>query len=544
MIKAAIFILKTTTIFAVVVRDCYAVQGNPNSKSCPVWSSYINDACECYNGVGEHLRCNDEGHIVGLKGCSCSTYNLSSSVTTIGYCLYGCSPFHGISFETPINISSINSTMCGSYKRNGTLCGTCHEGTYPAVYSFSMTCINCKHLTFSWITFLVWSLVPVTIFYMVIMLLSENLMSSKLSGYIIFSQSIASPFIVRLLLLKNSRFRTFYEILGAIYGIWNLDFLRTFSNGICLGTNSLVTLFLDIVIAIYPFILIIFTHKCINMYGENKIVTAMLKPIVKCTTKFKSRKVKTSIIDSIATFVYLINIKILNSCFDLLVPVNIYMLTDREIKNTSTRLFYDADIVYFGAAHKPYGITAAIVVIFFVLFPTLLLLVYPFKILQKLLNLLLSSRCQLFVRTFVESFNRCYKDGTKENEKDYRYFAAFPFIIRITMFLFYLMSPNRGVFVFVAVALTMYSLFLVISEPFKGQYKHLLDSYVLFNILLACCGVSYDMYSNSYPGYYHTQFYVSVFVFISLTSPGVYIVIHFLYYTVALHKQHVMQVQT
>ena len=80
-------------------------------------------------------------------------------------------------------------------------------------------------------------------------------------------------------------------------------------------------------------------HKYVNMYGENKIVTAMLKPIMKFDTKFKgSRKEKTSIIDSIATFVYLINIKILNSCFHLLMPVNIYKLTDREIKNSSTRL--------------------------------------------------------------------------------------------------------------------------------------------------------------------------------------------------------------
>ena len=485
MTKPAVFICKITIILGVL---SFAVQGNPSSKSCPVWSLYNSkyDKCECYRGIGEHLRCNEEGYIVGLKGCSCSTYNWSSSVTTIGNCLYGCNLFHGTVFKAPIYISSIKSTSCGSYKRNGTLCGTCHKETYPAVYSFSMDCIYCKHVIFNWITFLAWSLIPVTIFYMIIILLSVNLMSSKLSGYIIFSQSIASPFIVRVLLLEHtdiSHFRIFYQIFGAVYGIWNLDFLRTFSSGICLGTNSLVTLFLDIVIAIYPLCLIIFTHKCISIYGENKIVTAMLKPIVKYSKKFESRKIQTSIIDSIATFVYLINIKVLNSCFDLLMPVNIYKLTDREIKNTSTRLFYDADIVYFGAAHKPYGITAVIVLIFFVLLPTLLLLVYPFKLVQKLFNLILSPRCQLFIRTFVESFNQCYKDGTRENENDCRYFAAFPFIIRITLFLIYLISPNGEALLFGSIVFTTGSLFLVISEPFKDQYKHLLDSYILFNFL-------------------------------------------------------------
>ena len=539
MTKPAVMICRITIILGVL---SFAVQGNPNSTSCPVWSIYNAklDKCECYRGIGEYLRCNDEGYIVGLNGCSCSTYNWSSGVKTIGYCLYECSPFHGTSFETPLNISSINTTMCGSYKRNGTLCGTCQEETYPAVYSFSMTCINCKHFIFNWITFLVWSLLPVTIFYIIIMLLSANLMSSKLSGYIIFSQSISSPFIIRLLLLKDtsiSHFRIFYQIFGAIYGIWNLDFLRTFSNGICLGTNSLITLFLDIAIAIYPVCLIIFTHKCINMYGENKIVTVILKHFVKYIPKFRSRKIQTSIIDSFATFVYLANIKILNACFDLLMPVNIYKVTDREVKSTSTRLFYDADIVYFGADHKPYGITAFIVLSFFVLLPTLLLLVYPFKLVQKLLNLLLSSRWQLFVRTFVESFNRCYKDGTKENEKDCRYFAAFPFIIRITVFLVYLNSPNGGVLLFGSIILTVYSLSLVISQPFKDQYKHLLDSYILFNFLLAYFGVVYAIHSN-YSLHHHTLNIFDTFAVISLVIPGVYVVIHFLYIvTNTLHKR-------
>ena len=538
MAKLAVFII---LLFA-VMRNYFAVEEKLNGKSCPVWSSYNakKDRCECCRDIGKHLTCNDQGYIVRLKSCSCSTYNWSSSVTTIGYCLYGCKSFDGDSYEVTINISDIAATMCSAYKRNGTLCGTCRKETYPAIYSFSMDCIYCKHVIFSWIAFLVWSLIPVTVFYMIIMLLSANLMSSKLSGYILFSQSITSPFIVRIVLLQHtgiSRFRIVCKIFGAIYGIWNLDFLKTFSNGICLRTNSLVTLFLDIVIVIYPLCLIIFTHKFIYMYGENKIVTVVLKPIVKYITRFKrSIKTQTSLIDSVATFIYLVNIKILNSCFDLLMPVKIYMLTDREIKSTSTRLFYDADIVYFGAAHKPYGITALIVLIFFVFLPTLLLLVYPFKLVQNLFNLLLSPRCQLIVRTFVESFNRCYKDGTKENEKDCRYFAAFPFIIRISILLLYLMSPNGGVLLFCAIVLTTYSLVLAISEPFKDKYKHLLDSYILFNFLLSSCCVSYSVYAY-YSKYHNIRYIFAIIVVINLTIPGVCIVIYFLYIvTNTLHK--------
>ena len=548
MTKAVIFICKMTTLFAILRGSFAVLQGKPSSKSCPVWSLHNAklNTCECYEGVGVHLKCNDQGYVVGLKGCSCSTYNWNSGVTTIGYCLYGCNPSHDSIFEAPTNISSIKTTMCSSYKRNGSLCGTCHKETYPASYSFSMTCIYCKHTILSWIAFFMWTLTPVTIFYVIVMLLSANLMSSKLSGYIIFSQSITSPFIVRVLLLEHtdiSRFRIIYQIFGAIYGIWNLDFLRTFSNGICLGTNSLITLFLDIVIAIYPLSLIMVTHICINLYGKNKAVTIMLKPVVKYITKF--RKSQTSTIDSFATFIYLINIKILNSCLDLLIPVQIYKLTDTEIKNTSRRLFYDADIVYYGADHKPYGIAALTVLIFLVLLPTLLLLVYPFKLVQKLINLLLSPRWQLVVRTFVESFNQCYKDGTKEKEKDCRYFAAFPFVIRITIFLFYLGSPNGSVLVFGAIAITTYSLVLVASEPFRDQYKHLLNSYVLFNFILACSGICYALYSHPSPGNYRIRFLFTAFTIFGLTSPGVYAVLRFVYSTYAtLHKRLAKHAET
>jgi len=523
------------------MRCCFAAQEKPSSKSCPIWSDYSvkQQKCECQDGIGDLLRCTDDGYIVGLHGCSCTSYNWSSGITTIGFCLFGCNLFYDKSFEEPVNISALSSiNTCSSYKRNGSLCGTCHKDSYPSVYSFSMDCIYCRHITLSWITFFMWTLVPLTIFYVVIMFLTVNLMSSKLSGYIIFSQSVSLPIVVRMMLLRKtntSHFCIIFQIFGAIYGIWNLDFFRTFGSGICLGTNALITLFLDVAISLYPLLLLIITHKFVKLYGKNQVVAAILKPAVKLIMKFKSSgNIRTSMIDSFATFVYLINVKILNSCFDLLVPVRIYNLTDKQIVSSSRRLFYNADIVYFGADHRPYGITAIIVLIVLVLLPTLLLLLYPLKTFQKLLNRLLSPRWQLFLRTFLESFNGCYKDGTKESEKDCRYFAAFPFIIRITIFLFYAESCNASFLVFGSVLLTTYSLFLIIKEPFKDQYKYLQESYLLFNLLLSCSSVCYALYPYSHPGYQNFPYLVFIVVTISLTSPGVYMVIHFVYTIIRL----------
>ena len=122
MRKAAALIFKLSTILA-VIRSCFVIEGNPSSRSCAVWSIYNanHNACECYRYIGDHLGCNDEGYIVGLKDCSCSTYNWSSSVTTNGNCIYGCNPFHGISFETP-NVFSIITTRCDLYTKEMAHC--------------------------------------------------------------------------------------------------------------------------------------------------------------------------------------------------------------------------------------------------------------------------------------------------------------------------------------------------------------------------------------------------------------------------------------
>ena len=51
-----------------------------------------------------------------------------------------------------------------------------------------------------------------TIFFMITRLLSANLMSSKRSGYILFSQSITLPFIVGVLVIKRMGISRFHII--------------------------------------------------------------------------------------------------------------------------------------------------------------------------------------------------------------------------------------------------------------------------------------------------------------------------------------------
>ena len=74
--------------------------------------------------------------------------------------------------------------------------------------------------------------------------------------------------------------------MGSFYGIWNLDFFRFYDLGLCLKTDTLATLSLDLAIAIYPLILIAFTYFLIQVYDANFIIVVNFGSLLKHFSQF------------------------------------------------------------------------------------------------------------------------------------------------------------------------------------------------------------------------------------------------------------------
>ena len=87
---------------------------------------------------------------------------------------------------------------------------------------------------------------------------------------------------------------------------------------------------------------------------------------------------------------------------------------------------------YFGKEHLPFVILAIAVLSTLIALPPLLLLIYPTKTFQKLLGCLKIRWPALHILTDV--FQGCYKNRT-DSRCDYRYFATFYFILRVTIYL-------------------------------------------------------------------------------------------------------------
>jgi hypothetical protein len=265
----------------------------------------------------------------------------------------------------------------------------------------------------------------------------------------------------------------------------NLDFLRSFDLGICLGTDILQTLALELAVGVYPLLLLLLTYLLIRLYDRSfKPIVMIWKPfqaVLRCTKR--KIKTKTTLIDAFCTFFLLTNAKLLSSCIDLLVPVTVYELNSTGQLGSSWRIYNNATIHYFGRQHLPYATLAAVVLLFLVLLPVLLLMLYPFRWFQNLLNRF-PVRWYI-LHTFMDSFQGCYKDGTEPGTRDYRWCASVPFIARYLLFFVGIATFNSLFFPFASMILVITITLYVTLQPFKANRSQLTKLYANFLLLLA-----------------------------------------------------------
>ena len=423
----------------IATRSQWAPEFEPcNTTSCAPWFQCQEGKCQPGPPLPLDVLSSDN-KLVWI--CNCVTY--TNSTVEVGRCIFNCLAINnrGIPFkELPRNVSKLNAMFCDRFNRQGTLCGQCKDGHFPLAYSFDFTCVKCPHSKTNWIKYVLVAFLPLTAFYFVILLFKVNIASSHLYGFVLYSQAITFPLLARLLVMSfqsRSKYSIPVKILATLYGIWNLDFFRMFDLGICLETSTLFILSLDLIVAVYPLLLMIVTYLMITLHDRNfRLVVVMWSPFKRIFSLFRDKwDIRSSVIDSFATFFLLSNVKFLSVAYDL---VQVYQLPSSGNFTHSWRLYHNATIDYFGSTHRPYAILAIVVLVFLVLLPVLILMLYPFRWFRKILNVL-PVRWHV-LHTFMDSFQGCYKDGTEPGTRDCRWFASFSFIVRCILFLLFLSS--------------------------------------------------------------------------------------------------------
>ena len=484
-------------LFIVLLSDVSHTYGAlfSDTTSCPPWSQYneYSSKCECPH----FLLCDNSGYADG--NCFCATYDGFSNFSEVGYCTFGCNTNSSYNFHSRDKLLW-NKALCDPYGRKGTLCGSCQSGLFQPVYSYDLKCVECSNQDKNFWLYILLAFAPLTVFYFILLHLQINLVTSPIFGFVLYSQMLANPFFVRALLtsaIDNLYLDYSIRIMSSVFGVWNLDFFRGFNKTVCFEIGSLPALLLDFIVALYPLLLMVLTYLIIYWYNCNCTpVKFVRKLLATFSSYFRSTRVTgkrytgTSIINSFAAYILLSNVKLLSTCVDILTPVTVYHFTSPDNVSQVTRLYYDATITYFGYSHLPYAVLAIAILLVLVVLPMVLLVLYPFRWFQGLKNLL-PSRCVLFLNTFVDCFQGCYKDGSKsQGSLDYRFLAALPFILRLSCFLVYLIEFGAGLVPPACIILVLSAILLITVDPLQEQFERTWYSWVLYTLLLACFGTA------------------------------------------------------
>ena len=171
---------------------------------------------------------------------------------------------------------------------------------------------------------------------------------------------------------------------------------------------------------------------------------------------------------------------------------------------------------YFGQEHCLYGFLAVFFLVTFMLFPVLLLFLYPSRFFQRLLNRI---KCNsLALKTFMDVYQGSYKNGT-ENTRDYRFFSGIFFCTRLLLVASFYLINSPFVASFIGAIVTVLGFTVAIVHP-QRKYKHyLLDCLVLMFISLLIFSMIGSSLQNSNSIPQHVQ---DVFNTITFCLPIVY----------------------
>ena len=462
------------------------------SSNCSYWSHFNRDTntCDCDSELFGIVSCekmegtNTEVNVSVNRGyCMTLTNNMDEAV--VGACPYH--PLHCMSktktlscFYVPAS-RNLSTDFCQYYNRTGQLCGQCMHDYAPPVYSYYSKCVRCIRGINNWPKYLAVSLLPTTAFLLALTIIRFRAMSPQLTGYIILCQILTSPILLRIFEHSYKQNRDDLGPAGDLYfsllSLWNLDFFRWFYKPFCLHPNAttLQVLSLDYIIAVYPLFLIILTYTLVRLHYNNyRLVVWLWRPFIGCFARCRRQwDIQNSLVDAFATFLLLSYVKFLSVSFDLLTPT---VLWDSKASIAGIALYYDGSTEYFGKHHLPYATMAISVLLVFTFLPILLLCLYPCRCFQRLLN-----RCHCnspALHYFMDSFQGCFKDGTN-GTKDCRYFSALYLIIRIAMFLGFVITNNTFSTFYQTVTLLGMIVLLTCFQPYRNTLYTKLDVFFL-----------------------------------------------------------------
>ena len=281
--------------------------------------------------------------------------------------------------------------------------------------------------------------------------------------------------------------RLLIQTVRTLCGFWNLDFFRFIVPPFCVSRRltNMQALFLEYVYVFYPLLLIVITCICINSHNRNfKPLVAAWKPFHRLFIRVQNIWDPTaSIVYSFSTFTLLYTSKLLFVSSYSIYPTKVYYLKPSVSYNKSNdyREYFDPSNKLYSKHYRQFVSCTITFVFVFLVCPVVLLCLYPFKFFRRFLHRILSSKWELVLCMFLDTFQGHYKDGTNCT-RDYRYFSAVHLIL-LGLIVSFRIELHTKLNVYATlpaqVICIVGSLLFAIARPYKKKHANIIQSLLM-----------------------------------------------------------------
>ena len=491
-----------------------------NLASCPpgyVWinsSTITEQRCVCgykinktWDGI---IYCDDQAfqayikrdYWAGILPGTCNNSHHKEELYTEKCPTKYCSTSRSSIMLLPSSAQDLSKILCMDQNRTGILCGECINSSYcVAINSRHYTCTaNVKHS--KWAVLLATEYLPSTIFLVTILFYDINLHSEALGSVIMYFQVYSALDIYSDGEIGQPQHTNdVNKGINFLYNIWNLEFLGIWLHPYCLAKNlnTMHVLMISYVSGFYPF-LIIFVYI---LFGKLKRFSCC-NPFLNFCIRLKWKaSLKASIINGLSTFWTLAYTKLaIVSCLIL----SIGYLKGNESSGCSIKrvVYLQGNLGYFHREHLPYAIPALIILVFFIILPSLALLCYPLitRIMAKIKKYVNLDDNRLYAyisdgmeRPFIrfkpllDSFQGPYKPGCE-------FFAGLMYWYRLGIFFTYAFASGSKQFYINSVISIILIALISFFQPFRNSMNNMVMMFITINITLINLISLYNYYED------------------------------------------------
>ena len=462
-------------------------------KECPPGFAHDIDGkkCVCSVNIEGISNCNEELFEAQLLAGYWIGYDSSSR----GYgraidLIYSFCPFsHCLSNEHKSNVTlpqdtsveALDEIICGR-TRTGKLCQICQNGSFTHYHHSNYNCKNNTNCNLGWLYYLVSEIVPVTVFFIVVILFNVNFTDGAVSGFILFVQ-ISNTMLITGHGLMHFPLHDGLRTYKFLIGIFSLKFFEHNRLSFCLwrGATALDLLAFKYITILYASTLVVIIIV-IFKYCHNKRINYILVKV----KGGSAVSIKSTIIHGISGFLVICYSECTRISLSLLTPAYFYASNKEGIHIKHVVSFYNSEFTFFRGKHLFYALPALFIVLTFGFLPPLILISYPlcykvFTLLKVNETKFTKLLCTYFplekFKPFFDSFQSSFKD-------EYRMFSGLYFFYRLTTLLTFAFIFITYYYVLVQIQFAVIFTVHVLCQPYKKRWHNILDGLLFLDLSL------------------------------------------------------------